>query len=95
MLEYYKERILDELKDAVAYMRKAVEHKKDKCGWMFYNLAKDELKHANYLYRSFQETEKPETVTDSEYSAMMKAIMDAYSEHMLIFENLQKLYKEV
>ena len=95
MLEYFKTRILDELKDAVAYMTKAVEYKKHQCGWDFYVMANEELNHANRFYKMFQREEQPANITNSEYASMMKEIMDAYSDHMTKFESLKKLYKEV
>lgn len=92
MLTYVKDRILDELKDALNYMQKAVENKKKECGQIMYHIAEDELKHANYMLKVFRMTEKPKTVSDAEYSEMQKAILDAYSEDMGKFETMKKLY---
>lgn len=92
MLAFVKERILDELKDALTYMQKAVENKKKECGKIMYHIAEDELKHANYMLKVFRMTEKPDTVTDALYSEMQKEILDAYSEDMTKFETMKKLY---
>lgn len=73
-------------------MSKAVENKHKSCGSTFYNLAEGELSHANHLLRTFRTVEKPETVTDADYSAMMKFILDAYSEDMGKFEAMKKVY---
>lgn len=92
MLKYLKDRILDELADAVAYMEKAVEHKKTDIGKLFCRMSKNETEHANVLYKIYSNTEKPATVTDAEYSAMTKAIMDAYQSGMERIETAKKLY---
>lgn len=92
MLKFLSERIIDELKDAVLYMEKAVEWKGKHCGTVMYNDAMDESKHANNLLKLFQSTDKPSTVTDAELSAMKSAILDAYSENMGKFEMLRKAY---
>ena len=92
MLTFLKERIIDELKDALTYMEKAVENKHKSCGAVMYNLGEDELKHANHLLKVFRGIEKPENITDVEYSTMMKSILDAYSEDMGKFEAMKKVY---
>ena len=92
MLDFVKERILDELKDALVYMEKAVENKKKECGKVMYHVAEEELKHANYMLKVFRMTEKPKSVTDLEYSQMQKEILDAYSEDMSKYEMMKKLY---
>ena len=92
MLKFLSERIIDELKDAVLYMEKAVEWKGKHCGTVMYNDAMDESKHANNLLKLFQSTEKPSSVTDAELSSMKSDILDAYSENMNKFEMLRKAY---
>ena len=92
MLTFLKERIIDELKDALIYMEKAVENKHKSCGQTFYHLADGEVAHANHLVKTFRMTEKPANVTDADYSAMMKSILDAYSEDMGKYEAMKKLY---
>ena len=92
MLKFLSERIIDELKDAVLYMEKAVEWKGKHCGTVMYNDAMDESKHANNLLKLFQSTEKPSSVTDAELSTMKSDILDAYSENMSKFEMLRKAY---
>ena len=92
MLSFLKDRIIDELNDAVLYMEKAVENKGKTCGVVMYSNSMDESKHANNLLKLFQSMEKPSTVTDAEYSAMKSAILDAYSENMGKFEMLRKAY---
>ena len=92
MLKFLSERIIDELKDAVLYMEKAVEWKGKHCGTVMYNDAMDESKHANNLLKLFQSIEKPSDVTDVEVSAMKSSILDAYSDNMNKFEMLRKAY---
>ena len=92
MLTFLKDRIIDELKDALTYMEKAVENKHKSCGQTFYHLSEGEAAHANHLVKTFRMTEKPANVTDAEYSAMMKSILDAYSDDMGKYEAMKKLY---
>jgi hypothetical protein len=92
MHKYLKDRILDELADAVAYMEKAVEHKRTDIGKAFCHMSKNEIEHANMLYKIYSREEKPADLPDAEYSAMTKAIMDAYQSGMGRIEAAKKLY---
>lgn len=87
-----KERILDELADAVEYMEKAVEHKGTEWGSWFCSMSKNELEHANLLLKMFNKAEKPDSLTEAAHTDMYKAIMDAYITHMNKIEALKKLY---
>ena len=92
MLTYYKEKVMDELKDALEYMEKAIETKGKPCSIRLYHDAEDELKHANDQLKNFRETDKPKTVTDAEYSAMQREILDGYADSMTKFEAMKKIY---
>ena len=92
MLNYLKDHIAEEIDGANDYMRKAVEHKGTPCGETFMQLAKIETTHANALYRMFQKQEKPASMTDKEYAAILKEILDKFSDGMEKFEALKKLY---
>ena len=92
MLDYLKKHILEEIEGAEDYYAKAVEHKKDEWGCLFRKMADMELEHANALTKMFLKIEKPETVTDADYSVMHKAILDAYADGMGKIEAMKKLY---
>ena len=92
MLEYLHKHIVEEIKGAEDYMTKALEHKGKQCGQMFYSMAMMELDHANKLTKMFNSIEKPKAVADADYSAMTKAILDAYSTGMSKVETMKKLY---
>lgn len=92
MLQYLKERIVDEIDDANAYMAKAVEHKGTLCGETFMTLAKQESQHANMLYDMFRRKEKPEDMANKDYSAMLKEILDKFADGMVKFEAMKKVY---
>ena len=92
MLAYLKDHIIDEINDANGYMEKAVEHKTKPCGEMFRSLAVMETEHASALYKLFQKQEKPIAMSDKDYAAMLKEILDKFSDGMEKFESLKKLY---
>ena len=92
MLKFLKDRVIDELTDAVIYMEKAVECKHHTCGQVFYNDAMQESEHANNMLKMFQKWEKPSSVTDAEYNTMKSEMLDAYAENMGKFEMLRKAY---
>ena len=87
-----KDRIIDELSDAVEYMEKAVENKKTDWGAWFCSMSKNELEHANILLKIFNKLEKPENITEAAHTEMYKSIMDSYITHMNKIEALRKLY---
>lgn len=91
-LKETKNRILDEVKDSVAYMEKAVENKGTEWGTWFCMMSKNENEHANILLKIFTKAEKPETVTEAEHKQMYKEIMDEYIDGMTKIESLKKLY---
>ena len=92
MLAYLKDHIVEEIDGAIEYMQKAVKYKGTMCGETFMRMAKMETEHASALYKMFQKHEKPATVSDKEYSAMLKEILDKFSDGMEKFESLKKLY---
>lgn len=92
MLHYLKDRIIDEIDDANEYMAKAVEHKGTYCGATFMTLATQESQHANMLYDMFRRKEKPESMTDKDYSTMLKEILDKFADGMAKFEAMKKVY---
>lgn len=92
MLEYLKKHIPEEIDGAMDYYEKAIDKKKSWCGPVFYRMAEMEVEHANALTKMFTEAEKPESVTDAEYSKMHKEILEKYAESMAKIEHLKKLY---
>lgn len=91
-LKDLKERILDELKDATMYMKKAIENKGTKWGSYFCQMSKNELEHANILLKMFNEMDTPDGVTDAAHKEMYAAIMDSYISSMTSIEGMKKLY---
>ena len=87
-----KDRILDELSDAVSYMEKAVEHKGTEWGTWFCSMSRNELEHANILLKMFNKAEKPDNLTEVAYTEMYKSIMESYITHMTKIETLKKIY---
>lgn len=92
MLTYLKDHIIDEINGAIEYMQKAVAHKGTECGATFMQMAKMETEHASALYKMFQKQEKPATMSDKDYSVMLKEILDKFSDGMERFESLKKMY---
>lgn len=92
MLNYLKDHILEEIDGAMEYMSKAIECKSNPCGEKFYVMSGMEIEHANALLKMFNATEKPKNLTDAEYSAMQKAILDSYSDNMSKYNEMKKLY---
>ena len=93
MLEYLKERIVDEVNDALNYMTKAVELKGHDCSCqVFYKASLNEAEHANWMTKLFISMEKPESVSDADYAKMQKEILETYATSMGKLEALKKLY---
>lgn len=92
MLEYLKEHIMEELDGALDYMTKAVEHKGTNEGCTFRKMSEMELEHANSLTKMFKNTEKDADMTDKEYAAAQKDVLDGYVNTMGQIETLKKLY---
>jgi hypothetical protein len=92
MLEYLKKHIIEELEGAIDYMEQAVAHKNDSCGSTFMKMSQAELDHANHLVAMFNKQEKPASVSDAQYAAMHKEIMEEYASSMSKVEALKKLY---
>ena len=96
MHEYLSKHIHEEIDGAIDYMTKALEWKtKDRgIAAKFYKMSEMEVEHANCLTKMFTSTPKPDTVTDAEFSATQKNIIDAYTQSMSKIENMKKLYWE-
>lgn len=92
MLEYLKEHILEELDGALDYMTKAVEHKGTNEGCTFRKMSEMELEHANALTKMFKNTDKDVGMTEKEYSAAQKDVLDGYVDTMGKIEAMKKLY---
>lgn len=92
MLEYLRSHIVEEIDGAIEYMMKAIETKGTPMGVKFYKMASMEVEHANCLTHMFNSYEKPSDVTDADYAAMNKNIMEKYATSMAKLEVLKKLY---
>lgn len=92
MLTYLKDHIIEEVDGAIDYMKKALEYKGTSEGCMFRKMSEMELEHANYLTHMFHKTEKPEDMTDADYAAVQKAVLDKYVTAMGQYEAMKKLY---
>lgn len=92
MLKYLKDHILEELEGAIDYLEKAIECKKSPMGYKFYRMSEMEVEHANCLTKMLNNLEKDEASSDTEYSAVYKSVLDAYTTHMGKIESLKKLY---
>lgn len=94
MITYLKDHIKEEIEGAKDYMTKALALKKSHpdMSWTFYNMAQVELDHANCLTKMFNKMEKPESMSDSEHSTILKEVVNAYSTSMSEIESMKKLY---
>lgn len=90
MSEYLKEHILEELDDAVGYMKKAVAHKGEYCSSIFKLMADDEIRHANGLLNMFNSNFKNDQ--SAEITKMKSDILDGYTEKMNEFTSLKNAY---
>ena len=93
MLKYLKDHIVEEIDGAIDYLMKAIEHKGTVLGEKFRTMSDMEVEHANCLTKMFNSMKKPSTVTDAEYAAMQKEVIDKYTTSMSKIEMLKKLYK--
>ena len=94
MVRYLRDHIKEEIEGAKDYYTKAVEckAKHPEVAMKFYAMAEMEVEHANALTKIFNITEKPETMSDSEYSEAQKSVINDYATSMSVIENLKKLY---
>lgn len=92
MLEYLKNRILEEIDDAINYMEKAVEMKGTRYGCCFYQISEQEATHANMLTKIFNSMDKPDEVNATRYAEMNKEILDKYSSSMSKLEQMKRVY---
>lgn len=56
-LEFFQNKIHEELKDSCGYMKHAIEIKAMNSDWgkLLYNMSKNEMEHAAHLYKMFNE----------------------------------------
>ena len=94
MHEYLSRHIKEEIDGAIDYLTKALElkGKNPDMAAKFYRMSEMEVEHANCMTKMFNCIEKPDTLTDQEFSAMQKQIIDSYSQSMSTIENMKKLY---
>lgn len=71
---------LDELSDAYAYAEKAIRCKElsSNHAKMYYDMARDEMKHAGYLHEMARDCEAKMSETTSEMQSIIKNIFDKY-----------------
>ena len=96
MHEYLSRHINEEIEGAIDYLTKALEWKtRDKdISSKFYKMSEMEVEHANCLTKMFNSMDKPDTMSDSEFSSMQKSIIDSYTQSMSKIEHMKKLYWE-
>ena len=96
MHEYLSKHIHEEIEGAMDYMTKALEWKAKNTdiAHKFYKMSEMELEHANCLTKMFNSMDKPDNVTDADFSAMYKTILDAYTQSMSKIEAMKKLFWE-
>ena len=92
MLKYLKDHILEEIDGAIDYMTKAIEHKGTSEGCTFRKMAEMELEHANALTHMFKDTEKSSDMSNEDYAAIQKAVLDKYINAMTQIEAMKKIY---
>ena len=92
MMKYLEKHILEELDGAEDYMTEAVAHKGTTCGEQFRMMSDMEAQHANTLLRMLNKKERPEEMTEAEYAAMLKRIMDKYTTVMTTVEKMKHVY---
>ena len=96
MHEYLSRHIHEEIAGAIDYLVKALEWKSKNpdVAAKFFKMSDMEVEHANCMTKMFNMLEKPETLSDTEFSAMQKSIIDDYAQNMNKIEHMKKLYWE-
>lgn len=96
MHEYLSKHIHEEVEGAIDYLTKALELKsKDhNMAMKFYKMSEMEVEHANCLTKMFNSLGKPDSISDADYSAMQKDIINTYAQSMSKIENMKKLFWE-
>ena len=96
MHEYLSKHIHEEIDGAIDYLTKALELKSVKPDWAakFYKMSEMEVEHANCMTKMFNSAEKPDNITDADFTTMQKNIIDAYAQSMSKIEHMKKLYWE-
>lgn len=92
MLKYLKDHIVEEIDGAMDYMKKALEYNGTQTGCIFRQMSDMELEHANALTKMFKDMDRPAEMTDNEYSAVQKEVLDKYVTSMGQIEAMKKLY---
>ena len=94
MHEYLSKHIHEEIEGAIDYLTKALEwkSKNTEIAMKFYKMSEIEVEHANCLTKMFNSMDKPATLSDADFSAMQKNIIDSYTTSMSKIENMKKLY---
>lgn len=99
-VEYFKEKIEEELKDSKEYIKRAIEIKAMSPTWakMLYNMSSDELVHATNLYKMFSEyvtkisesfKEVPAYIDDANYD-----ITEMYTECSAHIKSMHDMYNQ-
>ena len=96
MHEYLSKHIREEIDGAMDYLTKALELKKThpEIASKFYRMSEMEVEHANCMTKMFNSIEKPEDLAEESYSAMLKSVLDSYTQSMSKIEHMKKLYWE-
>ena len=96
MHEYLSNHVREEVEGAIDYLTKALELKikHPALAQKFYKMSEMEVEHANCLTKMFNCIEKPESMSDADYSNLQKNIIDVYTQSMSKIENMKKLFLE-
>lgn len=93
-MNYFKEHIMEELADAVAYAKKAVEVKNKRPKWCcaYQHMSRNEIQHAGYL-RKMMEEALYEDSDRTEAEKMYGEVLDEFTKSMAETESLYDLCK--
>ena len=96
MHDYLSNHIREEIDGAIDYLTKAIELKntKPEMASKFYKMSEMEVEHANCMTKMFNSMAKPDDLSDMDYSAMQKNVIDSYAQSMSKIEHMKKLYWE-
>ena len=96
MHEYLSKHIHEEIEGAIDYLTKALEFKSKnpEIAMKFYKMSDMEVEHANCLTKMFSKIDKPDDMSDSEFSEVQKSIIEDYSQSMTKIGHMKKLFWE-
>lgn len=96
MHEYLSKHIHEEIEGAIDYLTKALEFKSKnpEIAMKFYKMSDMEVEHANCLTKMFSKMDKPDDMSDSEFSEAQKSIIEDYSQSMTKIGHMKKLFWE-